>query len=411
MTDKKLVLAVLALSAATRCLALDSLACYGELQQSHVLFRTGARSPLGNYSGDPFPAEMWGGVWGALTPTGQEDMWNLGSYLRMRYDQFLSPKYDSGELLARAYEQDRDILSATYVAKGLYPANTSPGQFLHVFWQDVPVHTVAKEIDLLLPDGRSPCPAFQAELDRVNRSAEYQAFKREAAGLEKYVARLSGGKAPDYIYDIFATKLFHGLPMPVWAADIFPDRLRIYSAANLFFHVACTPALRRMYVGKLIQKMITGMEGQIKCYPDHQTKVFLYGGHGSTIVALLSAMDVWRGDMPNFSACVMVELRRNKNHHYVVTVSYKNDTTQPAQVLHLPGCSSVACPFPEFAALLASQMFDPVECAGSPPPPPPPCVHCGGSLPPPCAHCAGSLPPPQLLNPMAVHTTPIWSNA
>ncbi|XP_063222138.1 lysosomal acid phosphatase-like [Bacillus rossius redtenbacheri] len=357
--------AVLALSAASRCRAFDELAFLGRLQLVHAVFRNGARAPIVTYPEDNFTEDKWGTKWGHLTQLGREQQYDLGCYLRKRYADFLPLVYKDDDVLVRSCDSDRVLDSASLVMRGLYTPQLADGEFIHVFWQSVPVHTVPEEIDLLLPKFVSPCPAFQAELDKLNKSTEYQSFRNLMTYLDEFSKSISGLSALD-LHDVLKCKQYHGVPLPGWSREVFPEPSSSNYDWHVFFSVGSTAPIRRMITGRLVEDILEHMDMKINGNSESCKKLYAYSAHDYNLVALLSALNVWEGKEPCFSSCVLIELRLNNYNEHVVTVSYKNSTSEPPQVLQVPGCRSIACPYHEFVAALSSEMYGESECYGMP---------------------------------------------
>ncbi|KAJ8881712.1 hypothetical protein PR048_018198 [Dryococelus australis] len=77
---------------------------------------------------------------------GKEQQWALGSYLRSRYDGFLPAVYSADDVLVRSSDADRAIISASILMSGLF-ASAPPTEFVNVYWQSVPVHTLPEDRD------------------------------------------------------------------------------------------------------------------------------------------------------------------------------------------------------------------------------------------------------------------------
>lgn len=71
-------------------------------------------------------------------------------------------------------------------------------------------------------------------------------------------------------------------------------------------------------------------------------KVFLYGGHDSTISNVLSTLGVWDEQVVGYGVAIIMELRE-KNNVLGLQVSFKNQTTVDPVELTIPGCDKF-CP-------------------------------------------------------------------
>jgi hypothetical protein len=76
---------------------------------------------------------------------------------------------------------------------------------------------------------------------------------------------------------------------------------------------------------KLVSDWRSKVDGTIE---PAQRKAFLYAGHDSTIVNILSALKVWDPQMPDYGITVLLELSRDKiTNEYGVDVFLRNSTT------------------------------------------------------------------------------------
>ncbi|XP_063222137.1 venom acid phosphatase Acph-1-like [Bacillus rossius redtenbacheri] len=370
MEGNWLVLVVLVLSTVTCSLGEDEFACHGKLLLSHVLCRYAAKSPASLLPSD-CSKELFGVKPNEITQLGRDQAWEVGASLKDHFAGFLPDVYSSEDVKLRTSDEDFTHISLAAVMKGIF-GPTAPAKELKVYYQHVPGYTQPLDIDLLLPMVRSPCPGFRAELDRITNSTEYQKFMHQMAYLEEFSRSVSGLSAIE-LYDNLESKAYHGLPLPDLCHKVFPA-LTSYVAGSLYFNVASTERLRRMYHGRYMQDVAGHMVKKIKGTLKPDRKVFVYGGHAANVLAHLAAMEVWDGQIPSYSACVNVELRLKHKNEYVVTVSYRNDTSQPARLLKLPKCSCVACPLDEFLQATDAEVLNMHECLGQPLPPTPPGV-------------------------------------
>lgn len=145
-------------------------------KNSLQLFRHGDRTPTSFYPTDPYdnPAE-WPVSKGKLTNTGKTQHYELGQWLRDRYDEdFLPKRYNKNSIYVRANDVDRIIVSAQSNLAGLYPPNGDDVWNDNIHWQPIPVHTVPDDDDFLLADDVPACSAFEKALDKVVDSKDVQ---------------------------------------------------------------------------------------------------------------------------------------------------------------------------------------------------------------------------------------------
>jgi hypothetical protein len=73
---------------------------------------------------------------------GKKMSYDLGKYLRWRYDGFLSKVYSPSEVFAQSSQFDRTIMTVLSVLAGLYPPDSSDRFHADVNWQPIPIHTI-----------------------------------------------------------------------------------------------------------------------------------------------------------------------------------------------------------------------------------------------------------------------------
>ena len=64
--------------------------------------------------------------------------YNLGKFLRNRYKDFLSEKYDENDIYVRASDVDRTMMSAMSNLAGLYPPQGDQIWNPDIHWQPIP---------------------------------------------------------------------------------------------------------------------------------------------------------------------------------------------------------------------------------------------------------------------------------
>lgn len=60
-----------------------------------------------------------------------------------------------------------------------------------------------------------------------------------------------------------------------------------------------------------LKKAIADWEAKID--GKNQKKIFIYGGHDSTVANIFSALNVWQGQHPDFALAGMIELSKHKD--------------------------------------------------------------------------------------------------
>ncbi|XP_044261275.1 venom acid phosphatase Acph-1-like [Tribolium madens] len=349
------------------------------LQLLHVIIRHGARTPADTYPNDPYINETFYPVgWGQLTNKGKLDLYNVGKFLRRRYDKFLGAHYTPDIFYTQSTDVDRTKASMQMINAGLWPPEIEQ-KWGPLDWQPVPVHAEPLAQDSLLLV-RRPCANYHLELDHV---LQLPPIKKKFQENEKLFQELSDktGKTVknfDDVQDIYSTlKAEEGfnLTLPDWTKNYYPHRM---TPPTIFSYVlnAYSDKLKRLKGGVLLKKLISDWSSKAegKLSPA-QRKAYLYGGHDSTITNLLSALGVWDPQIPDYGIMVLLELSQDRiTRNFGVEIFLRNSTGEPHK-LQIPGCGEF-CPLDKLIELRSEvipENWD-EECKSDDPdyiPPPP----------------------------------------
>ncbi|KAH8020255.1 hypothetical protein HPB51_025589 [Rhipicephalus microplus] len=158
--------------------------------------RHGDRTPTSLYPNDPnSPSDFPEGL-GHITHKGKNDQYNLGKYLRTKYEDFLT--YDSNEMRARSSGRERCLESIQTNLYGLYPPRDAKVWNSEVDWQPVPIQTMPVDLDGMLYED-AICPADDEELERIRESPEGAEVMSNNANLMRTLEQLSGKKMTDWV--------------------------------------------------------------------------------------------------------------------------------------------------------------------------------------------------------------------
>lgn len=128
--------------------------------------------------------------------------YNLGQYLRRRYDKLLGEKYSSEKIYVQSSDYDRSLMSAEVCLAGLFPPCDDEIWNSEISWQPIPVHTMPRKSDYLIAI-ETDCPKYKYLCEKyINESKEYQRIFTEYADLMKYWSQTSGFNLKT-TYDIY----------------------------------------------------------------------------------------------------------------------------------------------------------------------------------------------------------------
>lgn len=353
-----------------------------ELKQVHVVFRHGQRTPADTYPNDPLVNSTFTPYgWGQLTNFGKRSLYDIGSWLRHRYGELLGKLYYSDTIYAQSTGVSRTQMSIELVLASLYPpVGTSQEWNRDLNWQPIPYFSEPLDQDTLLLVRKS-CPRYHEALMEVMESNGIRKILNESQDLFDNLTTITGMdiKTPDDVQSLYSTlkaEAEFGLPLPNWTKYYYPDKLLPLSTLSYVLNVY-NDELKRLKGGPFLKKTISEWDAVIASNKSPATKnkkMYLYAGHDSTVVNILSAFNVWREQIPGYAIMALFELyKHRRTDEYSVRIYQKNVGESPISLL-IPGCSEY-CPVKKLKSLLNNHV--PIDMSG----------HCK-------AHVAGFEEPP-----------------
>lgn len=326
-----------------------------ELVFSSILFRHGDRTPEKPYAKDPYGnTSLWPVGWGMLTNKGKAQHYQLGQWLRKRYDNLIPDKKYSHDLIyIQSTDVDRTLMSALANLAGMfYP--TQKEIWSDLKWQPIPVHTVPQHLDKVL-SMNCPCPKYEEEYEAFKRSPVISTYNEKHKELYRYLTEHAGDPIhgpihTEYLYSNLFIETINNFTLPNWTETVFPDKMYPVAAFS-FVMPTMTRTLKRLKGGPLLKEMITHMKQKRAGTLSPNRNLWIYSAHDTTVANFLNTIGVFEVHAPPFAATVLVELRKSKTNDYFVSVFYKNTTEEPT-LLTVPGCNA-ACPLDKFTSLLS----------------------------------------------------------
>jgi len=332
------------------------------LKLVHLLYRHGDRTPINPYPTDPYKdLSNWPIGFGQLTTRGVMMQYEMGQWIRERYEGFLSGEYNEEEIVVRSTDVDRTIMSAQANLAGLFPPSGYWKWNPALPWQPVPVHTVPQHEDDLL-SSHADCPRF----DELQKEIATGQFMRDIfvknRDLFEYISTHAGENITDivrldYIYDTLLIENIYNKTLPDWTKRVFPDgtlewKGKFKELRDLSFTVdTLNHELKRLKGGPFVKEMIQhfDMLAESTLKPANR-KIFMYSGHDTTVAPVLHTLGVFNMIAPPYASMILVELLDRSG--LVVRVSYRNDSSHEPYVLTIPGCQQL-CPLAQFKDLTA----------------------------------------------------------
>ncbi|XP_060005831.1 prostatic acid phosphatase isoform X4 [Lagenorhynchus albirostris] len=278
-----------------------------ELRFVTLVFRHGDRSPIETFPNDPIKESSWPQGFGQLTQLGMEQHYELGQYIRKRYEKFLNKSYKHEQVFVRSTDIDRALMSAMTNLAALFPPEGISVWNPSLPWQPIPVHTVPVSED----------------------------------------------------------RGVHNFTLPSWATEDTMTKLKEISELSLLslYGIHRQKEKSRLQGGVLVKEILYHMKSATQ--PLNHRKLIIYSAHDTTVSALQMALDVYNGILPPHASCHLTELYFEKGE-YFIEMYYRNETQHEPHPLTLPGCTP-SCPLTKFAELVApviSQDWS-TECAMS----------------------------------------------
>lgn len=326
-----------------------------EIIFTSIVYRHGERNPNNLCPNDQHKdLHYWPEGLGMLTDRGKLQHYELGQWLRKRYDSLIpSGKYSKDLIYVQSSDWDRTLMSAQANLAGMFPP-TKQEFWSDLDWQPIPVHTIPAKLDKLIAV-HHPCPRLLEELHNIKHSPIVKRYNKHHQQLYADMTKNCGEhidsvKTVGNKYTTFYIETLRNYTLPSWTKDVYPDTL--YRVGTFSFQLrTMTDTMKRLRGGPLLKDIVTHMkekrDGTLK--PDRN--LWVYSGHDTTIAALLDTMRVFKPHVPLFAATVMVELRKNQDNEHFVSVYYKRSIEEP-ELLTIPGCEPL-CPLDRFESLLS----------------------------------------------------------
>lgn len=203
---------------------------------------------------------------------------------------------------------------------------------------------------------RTPCPRYHEAVDEVLQSAEVREVLEKNDQLLRELTNHTGLPihTPDDVQNIYGTlraEAEYGLELPSWTKDYYPHRLENLTELSYIYNVY-TPEMKKIKAGPFLQKLVDQFDAKANnSIKPKESKISLYTGHDSSIVNILSALNVWEQQMPVYGIMALFELVRDKATNEIgVQIYLRNSAKSGAIPLTIPGCDHF-CPLKLFIEL------------------------------------------------------------
>ncbi|XP_055300691.1 prostatic acid phosphatase-like [Sitodiplosis mosellana] len=330
-----------------------------ELVFAQIIYRHGNRSILYTYPNDPYKNEsFWPGGYGIITNAGKRRQFELGKYLRRRYERLIGTEYTPKNVYIRSSDVDRTLISALSNAAGMFPPSGEQIWRTNFLWQPVPIHTIPLKDDYLVYQA-IPCPKFDELRDQyITESPEVKGLMRKHRSLLAELEKHSGMKIRTILdaaifNDPFEVELNRELTLPDWANKILNTSKETleYFAAVYFQSATRTTDAKKAIAGFLIREIFDRFKNKTLALLNPDSKIHIYSAHDNTITNTLNALDLYDMRIPPLAASVHFEMYRRGTEYYI-QIFYRKFEFEDVAPINIPNCGT-KCPLEDLYRLYA----------------------------------------------------------
>lgn len=322
------------------------------LRLLQLIFRHGDRLPVYSFPNDPHQ-QRWAIGGDFLTTKGEEQLFDLGIFLRRRYDGFVPRRFDPSHIYLRSTGFDRTIQSARCKLAGLYrEGNASMREELTKLKAlNVTITSMPPDDDLMVRC-KAICPAFDQLWEEKQRSEEWKKLEEYYHDFMQFVGRHAGVRDVNLmkafsIADPVSCWVAHNLSFPSWMTPDVAARILEIGALKHYLKFS-TPGMQRLRGGPLVKEMLENMERRMK-EPDLRKgrRVFSYSAHDGTISAVMNYLGIFNHKKSPYGSCLLVELHEKPERHFFVKFFLRNSSSSVPHFIPFPNCRP-ECPFEQF---------------------------------------------------------------
>lgn len=347
------------------------------LKSLFVVHRHGDRTPVVLFPNDPYANESlyWPDGFGQLTSAGKKRMYNIGVFLREKYDTFLGDSIR--DIQIRSSDKDRCLESAQLVVNGAFKPQ---GRWIwepNQAWIPVPIHTYPNYMDSMLYPS-STCSAAYEEAAKIENSNYVKSINKKYENLYKYLTLNAGQQINDivhasYLYDNLKIEQAHGYQIPVWATDKVLEELKDLNVIS-FITMGLTRRIQKLRSGVLLNDLAEKIKMLVKkptpkkkLLVDDAKKLNVYSTHDSFLAVLLEALQINNKLPPPFGSTVIFELHQNNesganwDESSSIKIFYFNETEKnDPYLMKIPACQDTdICTIKQFISSISDLLLSP----------------------------------------------------
>ncbi|CAH0663668.1 unnamed protein product [Spodoptera exigua] len=352
------ILSVLLISLSGFCYSADSVVDDTELLLTFLIHRHGDRTPIestlsfSSHSDELIDASAKYG-YGQLTDAGKRRSYQLGQFIRRRYDELLSPTFNKSEIYVRSTDSTRAKMTVLTALAAVYPAPTDNWSD-KINWTPIPYTTVPPKYDFNLATVNCPelltnvYSAYTVTASSIPALAPYQ----DVLNLWSDIVGLNLTQYPIYAYslnDVYTSQMSLGIPLDDDIAAIYPEIEVIAGIALDAMYSSYTsralsagPLLNQFF--KVADQVIAGEDVQrVQIYSAHDLNVFAF--EGVTRVAE-------KQGVPKYASAYALELRKvvDTGDYIVVPVYLNTPSEDVIKYLEIEECGQ-RCAYESFRSV------------------------------------------------------------
>ncbi|CAG5016983.1 unnamed protein product [Parnassius apollo] len=333
-----------------------------ELVFTFLVHRHGDRTPVQEYQYLSDRPELLDKIiaplgYGQLTDLGKRRAYELGKFIRSRYNNYLSPKYNHSEIYIRSTDSIRAKMTVLVAMAAVYRPD-GRGWSEDINWVPVPYTTVPLRYDFLMGFN---CP----KLDEYHKIL-VNTYVPEMAKYSDVLDRLSTALKQDilksnpvkifYAYDLFVSQTNMGISVKPSIQTMMPD---IKEAADKAFDILnANDTMLPLQAGLLLKEFFEVSASAAAGEPTQTVRIYSAHDHNVYAFAAISKAVPTQG-IPPYAGLFALELRRMvETGRYVVLPIYVRSPGEQVQYLEIQGCDGPLCDLKKFYAITSPYLLE-----------------------------------------------------
>lgn len=307
---------------------------------------------------------------GQLTMKGQEQLREMGRWLRERYvvqQKLLDQRLNTSQIRAESTDYPRTMDSIQAQLAGMYPIDTENACVLPP-GQQIDIHTTEQDLSDLFPNDLL-CPRLALLMDHIRSSNDWKAFHESLEEFKEYLMQAlkiqEEALFPSWLalYDVFHCRSQHQYPLLPGITEDMVDRL-VSIAEFQWSQYLFT--LNREYPRLAMQPLVDRIKGMLRAKISQGdsalsgVRMVTMMGHDTTIgplASFLGLQDCTTFYWPKYASNIILELYELQALEHTANMTKVDQDAAPQFFVHvmydkeskiIPGCESVMCPWPVF---------------------------------------------------------------